>query len=242
MQWAEGEWPTYENVSGVMTGDFVLPVDLSPSTVPPRGEVGLSGADDVFDFEPGSQLPGNAFNWRLPVQKNYAISPDGQDDTLKMASSVLDLTGWDADSTRSLSQTILARRQEHTCFRFSVDVEWDGLLTGDENEVSVTALQDEAQHFDFSVAMLKRDNSEGPVPHIRFRGISTRNYRLPERFKYEDGTSPLPEALMGQKIRLQVEALDATHYAFSAGLGGCEEETDVPYYSGVVVSAYAASF
>jgi beta-xylosidase len=253
VKWPEGEWPTYQNVSGVMTGDFVLPVDPSPSTIPEQGEGGLSGADDVVDFEPGSRLPSNLFYWRLPVQKNYAISPEGHNNTLKLTSSVLNLTAWDADSTRGLGQTFLARRQEHTRFRFSVDVEWDGLLTREQNEVGVTALQDQAQHFDIGVAMLKANGSEDATPHICFRGISTTTYRLPERFKYVDKKFPMPEALLGQKVRLQVEAVNTTHYAFSAGLGGCEEETGmtvygytrgnylIPYYSGVVVGAYATS-
>jgi beta-xylosidase len=254
VEWDENEWPVYQNVSGVMAGDFVLPVNPSPSTVPEQGEGPLSGANDVIDFEPGSQLPANLFHWRLPVQKNYAISPkEDHANSLRLTSSVLNLTGWDGDSTRGLGQTFLARKQEHTRFRFSVDVEWDGLLTREQNEVGITALQDQAQHFDISVAMLKANDSEVATPHIRFRGISTTTYRLPERFKYVDEAFPMPEALMGEKVRLQVEAVNTTHYAFSAGLGGCEEETEmvvygyargnylIPYYSGVVVGAYATS-
>ena len=251
--WPEGEWPQYANVSGVMTGGFTLPMDPSPSTVPERGEGGLSEADDRIDFEPGSSLPAHLFHWRLPVTKNYAISPEGHSNTMMLRSSVLNLTSFDADSTRGLGQTFVARRQSHTRFRFSVDVEWDGLLTREQNEVGVTALQDQAQHFDLGVVMLKGNGSSEPVPHIRFRGISTTTYRLPERFKYVDEVFPMPEELRGQKVRLQVEALNTTHYAFSAGLGGCEEDTPmevygytrgnylIPYYSGVVVGVYATS-
>jgi hypothetical protein len=101
--------------------------------------------------------------------------------------------------------------------------------------------------------MLKTNASETVLPHIRFRGLSTTTYRLPSRFAYVDGTFPLPEAWRGEKVRLQVEAVNSTHYAFSAGLGGCEEETEmrvfgwtrgnylVPYYSGVVLGVYATS-
>jgi hypothetical protein len=209
----------------------------------------------VIDFEPGSNLPAHLFHWRLPVAKNYAISPDdSHNNTFKMTSSVLNLTSFDGDSTRGLGQTFLGRRQEHTRFRFSVDVEWDGLLTREQNEVGVTALQDQAQHFDLGIVMLKsNDSKDGVVPHIRFRGISTTTYRLPQRFKYVDEVFPMPEALVGEKLRLQVEAVNTTHYAFSAGLGGCEEDTEmvvygytrgnylIPYYSGVVVGAYATS-
>lgn len=253
VKWPEGEWPTFQNVSGVMSEDFALPITPNIDTVPELGEGGLNGADDVIDFEPGSKIPSHLFHWRLPVQKNYIVSPEGHENTLQLTSSVWNLTSFDGDSTRGFGQTFLARRQEHTRFRFSVDVEWDGLLTREQNEVGITALQDQAQHFDISVAMLKT-NGSGPVaPHIRFRGISTTTYRLPERFKYVDESFPLPPELLGQKVRLQVEAVNTTHYAFSAGLGGIDEENDlqvfgytrgnylIPYYSGVVVGAYATS-
>jgi beta-xylosidase len=252
--WPKGEWPRYQNVSGVMTGDWVLPQNPSPDTVPERGEGGLSEADDRVDFEPGSSLPAHIFHWRLPKRKHYKISPKGHENSLMLRSSVLNLTSFDADSTRGQGQTFIARRQAHSRFKFSVDVEYDGLLTRDQNEVGVTALQDQAQHFDISVAMLRPNGSdEAPSPHIRFRGISTTTYRLPERFKYVDESFPLPENLQGEKVRLQVEAVNTTHYSFSAGLGGSDEETEmkiygctrgnylVPYYSGVVVGPYATS-
>lgn len=235
-----------------MTGDFVLPVDPSPDRVPEQGEGGLSGADDVVDFEPGSQPPSHLFHWRLPVQKNYAISPEGHDNTLKLTSSVVNLTAWDADSTAD-SDKHSSPDDKNTRFRFSVDFDWSGLLTREQNEVGVTALQDQAQHFDISVAVLKANGSDDVKPHIRFRGISTTTYHLPERFKYVDKAFVMPEALLGQKVRLQVEAVNTTRYAFSAGLGGYEGETEmtvyghtrgnylIPYYSGVVVGAYATS-
>lgn len=253
VSWPEGAWPQYMNVSGAMAGEFVLPMTPGPATVPDRGEGGLSEADDAIDFEPGSGLPAHLFHWRLPVSKNYAISPQGHSNSLMLRSSVLNLTSFDADSTRGLGQTFVARRQSHTRFRFSVDVEWDGHLAREQNEVGVTALQDQAQHFDLGVVMLRGNASGELVPHIRFRGMSTTTYRLPERFKYVDEAFPMPRRWLGQKVRLQVEAVNTTHYAFSAGLGGCEEETAmevygyargnylVPYYSGVVVGVYATS-
>lgn len=98
-----------------------------------------------------------------------------------------------------------------------------------------------------------RNTSNQLAPHLRFRGISTTTYRLLERFKYVDDVFALPARLVGQKVRLQIEALNTTHYAFSAGRGGSEEDTSmrvygyargnylVPYYSGVVLGVYATS-
>lgn len=97
------------------------------------------------------------------------------------------------------------------------------------------------------------EGSEDVQSHIRFRGISTMTYRLPERFKYVDEAFLMPKALLDQKVILQVEAVNTTHYAFSVGLGGCDEKTEMtvyvytrgaclsPYYSGGVVGAYATS-
>ncbi|OAG00650.1 uncharacterized protein CC84DRAFT_1199472 [Paraphaeosphaeria sporulosa] len=251
--WLSGAWPTYKYVSGTMTGGFALPMDLNPLTIPAGGEGGLSEADDKIDFAPGSALTPHLFHWRLPVTKNYAISLENHTNSMMLRSSVLNLTSFDGDSTRGLGQTFVARCQSHTRFRFSVDVEGDGLLTREQNEVGVTVLQDQAQHFDLGVVMLKTNGSGDLAPHIRFRGICTTTYRLPERFKYVDEVLPPPEGSMRQKVRLQVEAVNTTHYAFSAGLGGCEEDTPmeiygytrgnylIPYYSGVVVGAYATS-
>ena len=254
--WPEGEFPTFMNISGTMTGDFVLPMNPSPDTIPGMGEGVLAGTDDVIDFAPGSNLPAHLFHWRLPVERNYAISPEGHENSLMMRSSRYNLTSFDGDSTRGLGQTFVARRQAHSRFRFSVDVDWQGLLTREENEVGVTALQGQAQHFDIGVVMLQSNSSEGGIePHIRFRGISETTYRLPSRFKHVDETFPLAPHLRdeGQKLRFQVEAVNTTHYAFSAGAGGVDEDTEmtvygytrgnylVPYYSGVVVGPYATS-
>ncbi|KAI6838504.1 glycoside hydrolase family 43 protein [Hortaea werneckii] len=258
VEWPEGEWPTFMNVSGEMTGDFVLPMNPSLDTLPDQGEGVLAGSDDVIDFALGTTLPAHLFHWRLPIPKNYAISPEGHPNSLMMCSSRYNLTSFDGDSTRGLGQTFVARRQAHSRFRFSVDVEYDGLLTREANEVGITALQGQSQHFDIGVVMLKTNSSSsegGNVqPHIRFRGISETAYRLPSRFKYVDETFPLPEHLChGQKLRFQVEAVNTTHYAFSAGLGGVKGETEmttygytrgnylIPYYSGVVVGSYATS-
>lgn len=139
--WPEGGWPRYKNISGTMTGTFTLPMDPGPQTVPSRGEGGLSDADDAIDFPPNTTLPPHLFHWRLPVAKTYAVSPENHTNTLMLHSSVLNLTSFDADSTRGQSQTFLARRQSHSRFRFSVDIAWD-LLARADNEVGVSALQD----------------------------------------------------------------------------------------------------
>jgi beta-xylosidase len=260
VHWPTGEYPTFMNVSGTMSGKFNLSQPPGEQTLPTRGEGYSPSGNDIINFEPGSTLPPHLFHWRLPVSKNYAISPAGdgnfdRTNSLMLRSSVLNLTAFDADSTRGRGQTFLARKQAHTRFRYSVDVTWAS-LTRLENEVGVTALQDQAQHFDLGVVMLQSTNGSGLEPHLRFRGISTTTYRLPERFKYVNNATPLSSAMRSaSKLRLQVEALNTTHYAFSAGSVGDDADADVdmtvmgyakgnnliPYYSGVVVGVYATS-
>lgn len=261
VHWPSNEFPTFQNVSGMMSGNFTLPQPSGPQTLPKKGEGYSPSGDDIIDFEPGSTLPPHLFHWRLPVSRNYAISPssDGnfeRKSSLMLRSSVLNLTAFDADSTRGRGQTFLARKQAHSRFRYSVDVERAG-LTKLENEVGVSALQDQAQHFDLGIVMLPSSGNEtGLEPHLRFRGISTSTYRLPERFKYVNEATSLSKAMKdAPKIRLQIEALNTTHYAFSAGAVGIDDVTDVemtilgyakgqnliPYYSGVVLGVYATS-
>ncbi|KAK8084746.1 hypothetical protein PG997_006017 [Apiospora hydei] len=284
VKWEEGGWPEFAPISGTMKGNFSLPEvasdDAFTHLTPDKRAPLRVGSNDAIDFAPGSTLPPHLFHWRLPVARNYALSPSERPGTLRLSSSRLNLTGFDGDSTRGWGQTFLARKQAHTRFRFSVDVEWWGNYDDDgdderrkmareDQEVGVTALQDQSQHFDLGIVMLKTDHGSGGgagadvAPHMRFRGISTTPFRLPERMKWVDERYPLPKEWWspdggagGGRIRLQVEALNTTHYAFSAGLvpngadesdieitvfGHCRGNQLVPYYSGVVVGVYATS-
>ncbi|KAH7309864.1 glycosyl hydrolase [Stachybotrys elegans] len=260
VKWEEGQWPEFTNISGTIQGDFQLP----PPDEDAFAELAASirvGSDDVIDFEPGSSLPLHLFHWRLPVAKNYKVSPEERPGTLLLRSSRLNMTGFDGDSSRGWGQTLLARKQAHSRFRFSVDVEWEGLLTRADQEVGVTLLQDQSQHFDVGLVMLETDAANGSQrlsPHIRFRGISTTPFRLPERMKWVDDKFAFPATWSSKgdsRIRLQIEALNTTHYEFSAGLvdghleaevemeifGHCRGNQLVPFYSGTVVGAYATS-
>ncbi|KAG8165853.1 hypothetical protein KVR01_004405 [Diaporthe batatas] len=244
--WEEGEFPVFTPVTGDMSG-WPLP----PEAHLEEGEGELSDADDVVTFSPGSELPIHFVHWRLPKSRNYRVSPPGHENTLALKSSVLNLTAFDADFALGRGQTFVGRRMAHSLFRFRVDVDWVDTLTKEEMEVGVSAIQDQAQHFDLGIVMLK-SNGSGPLrPHLRFRGISETPYRATQNPPNE--AFPLPEEWEGHKISLQIEAANSTHFAFSAGLAGSGEEAEmevyghcmgtelVPYYSGVVLGVYATS-
>ncbi|KAI1401582.1 beta-xylosidase [Hypoxylon fuscum] len=247
--WEAGEWPVFTPVSGEVSG-WPLPA----AAVPEQGEGQLSAADDAVTFAPGSSLPIHFVHWRLPVARNYAVSPAGHWNALALKSSVLNLTGFDGDFALGRGQTFVGRRVAHSLFRFRVDVDWADSLTKEDMEVGVSAIQDQAQHFDLGVVMLRSQgqgnsgSSVGLQPHIRFRGHSETPFRGLTNAPSE--AYPLPDEWAGQKLTLQIEAVNSTHFAFSAGLAGeedlrvfghCRGDELVPYYSGVVLGVYATS-
>ncbi|KAJ4345606.1 uncharacterized protein N0V89_011739 [Didymosphaeria variabile] len=280
VDWPEGEFPIFQNVSGTMTGDFTLPQPSGPETVPREGNGQLVDANDEVDFEPGCQTPPHFLHWRIPHQKNYKVSPQGHNNTLALRSSMLNLTGFDGDSSLGRGQTFVSRRQSHTLFKFSVEVDWKGYLTRDSEEAGITIFQDQSQHFNIGVVLLSStepknqtsgtiyplpENEFGPIPeltraipdaepkpYIRFGGISESSFRRKNATRWVEELTELPEEWTDSKLKFQIEAINTTHYSFSAGAAGSSGvdlrvfgytrgELMVPVYSGTTVGAYATS-
>lgn len=184
--------------------------------------------DDLFTLSSplSSQLPPHFTHYRLPIAQNYAIiSPTDptRSNALRLTSSALNLTSYDGYFTGGQGQTFVGRRQEHTRFVFGVDFDYSG-LSAMEDEAGLTLFVVQRYHFDMGVIMLPslvetEDDDEGDdgglAPHLRIRGMSGSD---------ANGTvvvslsSLLGAATQTQKvIRLQIEAVNETHFAFSAG-------------------------
>jgi hypothetical protein len=112
------------------------------------------------------------------------------------------------------------RVQTDTLFSFSVDVVlFEPKLQGEE--VGVTAFLTQMQHLDLGIVLLPTSNygSKGEAklaPHLRFRVTN-----VPDLTGDFNGTVPtvikaLPESWLNAPIRLQVDAVNETHYALSA--------------------------
>lgn len=236
VSWPEGEFPVFAPVRGELSG-WPLPVEAVPS----GGEGQLSDSDDMVTFPPGSALPIHFLHWRLPRTRNYIVSPKGYHHTLGLKSSVLNLTAFDADYSLGRGQTFVGRKMAHSLFKYSVDVDWAESLTKEEMEVGVSAIQDQAQHFDLGVVML-RDDDDDLKPFLRFRGHSETPYR--GRTDVPTEVFPLPSNWAKKKLTMQIEAVNSTHFVFSAGpvsrhgeadlktFGYCRGTDLVPYYSG----------
>ncbi|RSL93480.1 hypothetical protein CEP52_013244 [Fusarium oligoseptatum] len=244
--WEEGEFPVFSNVTGTMSG-WKLP----PKSYIDEGEGQLNGADDFVTFPPRSKLPIHFVHLRLPKSRNYKVSPRGHANSLALKSSVLNLTAFDGDFALGRGQTFIGRRMAHSMFKYSVEIDWSKSLKKEEMEVGVSLFQDQSQHIDLGIVMLKPKGSDSLRPHLRFRGRSETPYRgssvIPEN------SVPIPGKWVGKQLRLEIETKNSTHFEFRAGLAGstgqeevkvlghCRGTDVVPYYSGAILGVYATT-
>ncbi|PSN65212.1 beta-xylosidase [Corynespora cassiicola Philippines] len=283
VEWPEGEFPIFTNVSGTIDVPGRLPQPSGSDTVPEEGfhDGQLVNANDEVDFPPNSTLPPHFLHWRIPHTKNYKVSPSGHPNTLSLRSSMLNLTGYDGDSSLGRGQTYVSRRQSHSLFTFSVEIDWSQ-LSRDSEEAGVAIMQDQSQHFDIGIKLLSslepKNQTSGtiwlippteevgyinetvrvvpdaePKPYIRFGGIGITSFRRANQTAWVEEVTELPEEwLADKKLKFQIEAVNTTHYSFSAGPAGAEGDDlrifgytkgnlMVPIYSGTTVGAYATS-
>ncbi|RYP62268.1 hypothetical protein DL769_007379 [Monosporascus sp. CRB-8-3] len=186
----------------------------------------LNGVGDLVLSSPGSKLPIHIVHHRLPKPRNYVVPPPDHPNTLALGSSGLNLTGFNGDFARDRGKTFIGRWTAHSLFRFRGEVNWTDSLEKGEMEVGVSAFQDQSQHFDLGVVMHRppqqqddgacpEENDSLPCPHLRFRRISQTPYRALTGMPSD--VFPMPEEWTGRKLTQQIETVNSTHYAFSAG-------------------------
>lgn len=193
------------------------------------------GSDDEITFDSNTTLPNHFVYNRFPDLTAYTISPSGHPNTLALSPSILNLTGNDARSAAT-PQTFVGRRQEHIEFIFEVNLEFDS--TQDQAEAGVTVFLNQAQHFDLGVVQLTPDsaaragltslsaggdNDTATSPYIRLRTVTANSTNSGATDPY---SSPaiLPLNASTTQVKLQVEAVNHTTYAFRYADGGdCSE-------------------
>lgn len=115
--WPKDGWPIASQVRGIMSG----PLPLANRNV--SGEGLFAGEADVVDFVPGSSIPKHFDFWRTPAKPNsFTVSPPNKPNTLRLTASRANLTG-DANFNATDGLTLVTRRQAHTLFNFTVDLE-----------------------------------------------------------------------------------------------------------------------
>ncbi|KAF6821109.1 xylosidase arabinofuranosidase [Colletotrichum plurivorum] len=243
VSWPEeaGSWPAFlEPVRGQM--NTPLPEQSGNSSTTPA-----AGEPDVVDFEPKSTLPAHWLHIRYPDDSAYSISAPGHENTLQLALSPRNLSSpISRNSTLPNAITFVGRRQTDTLFSFSVDLAFKPRTSAEEAGVSVYL--DEKRHIDFAIVALGNATNDR---QLRLRSFSSKqNTTVPD-----DVIAPLPKAVAADaSVRLEIQAVNGTHYAFLAGVGGIDaEETEmavVAYslsslvsggYTGTVVGVYGTT-
>ncbi|KAI9148449.1 Non-reducing end alpha-L-arabinofuranosidase BoGH43A [Paramyrothecium foliicola] len=234
--WPKNAWPVVDQIRGEMVG--------WPS--PKRGkghkiQGRWSGDDDAINFTPSSSWPLHFTHWRYPIEGTYDISPKEHPDSLRLKSSVLNLTALNGNYAGPSGQTFVSRRQEHTLFSFSVVIDFDP--TKEEEEAGVSTFLTQNHHLDLGVVLLP-DAAQKLVKHFRFRGIS-----------YDEVPAPLivpvPEKWSDEPLRLGITAANMTHFWFSAGPARRQSETQTFMiasnhvvswgFTGVLLGVYATT-
>jgi beta-xylosidase len=238
VRWDEDGWVRVEGngVQGIMDGP--LPGDAE-ADIP--GEGAWHDAPDAVDFEPGTDLPSHFVHIRLPVQTAYVVSPAGREGELQLVASERSLST-KGGGNMTEGTTFVGRRQVDSLFTFSVDIDFEPMGLGEE--AGVTVYLDEARHIDLGIVL--GENGEHLVGLRAFS--SNKNMTAPK---------PVAAALQETtgKIRLEIQAANATHYTFSAGRVGPSGDAAINMqavgvaaadlvsggYTGTLLGAYATA-
>lgn len=226
-RWDEGEWPVLQPVSGNNTAWPFPP--LNPD-VP--GDGPLNDAPDNYPFDvAGEPLPKHFMHWRVPRDGAFTTTDAG----LEIIPSRNNLTGipWsdeDVYLTGRRGLSFVGRRQTHTLFDFSVDVDFAPEAVG--QEAGITVFLTQVNHIDVSVVLLEGEDDE---PELFFRTRA-------------EGTTTPPEpslvAVPGNwtaPYTLHIEAQDPTSYTLSAS-HGCSRRLEIGTASSSLVSGGNGSF
>lgn len=206
VSWPKGQFPVADQVRGRMSGP--LPQARPQPRRPGPPDTGLvPGKAEFVDFKPGSSIPKSWLWWRAPFNpSDFQVSPEGHPNTLQIASSRANMTG-DAtfNATREGLNGIF-RRQEHTYFNFTVDLDPSfGSTAGDEFGVSNFLNQD--QHVDLGILYTNVSDSDC-TPTFRFRA---RSARAPEP---KDVFVPVPKEWLRGTISVRISSTSESKYSF----------------------------
>ncbi|KXJ87842.1 glycoside hydrolase family 43 protein [Microdochium bolleyi] len=216
--WEKDQWPRLQPVRGKMTSAWPLP----PRSRALPGDGPFNSDPDVYDFPPGKPIPRNLVHWRVPRAGAFTIGPKPHGG-LVIVPSRANLTGipFSTDQIELSGQRGIAfvgRRQTHTLFSFSVDIDFKPGAAG--HEAGVTVFLTQVNHIDLGVVASaapagsrRRSSTSKPSLALRFRAFGTGSAPQPN-------VVPLPAAWLrsdgSTSLRLQIDTLNTTHYSLSA--------------------------
>ena len=198
-KWEKGQWPV---LGGPIRGKMEAP--LPPVNKNIRGSGAFVKDPDYYKFSPGSFIPSHFSYWRFPQTQNYAVSPKGHPNTLRLLPSRANLTG-DATFVPTDGITFIGRRQTDTLFTYSVDVNYSPSEIGEESGATLFLTQ--SYHVDLGIVRLNKTGT-----YLRFRAEG------PNAPK--ETVVPISQNWCDQGMQLQIQAYNITHFSFSAGPKG----------------------
>ncbi|KAK1463748.1 beta-xylosidase [Colletotrichum cuscutae] len=234
--WNEGKWPYFTPIEGKMSGwemplenmdiegpGYILHLFPLKKTSANQASPWISLGEiegDAFDFSPDSTLPAHFTYWRYPIESSYIVSPPEKPNSLRLIPSKLNLTALNGNYAGPDGQTFIGRRQQDTLFSYSVELDFQP--TEEEEEAGVTV-------FLTTQAFPGQNLTTGGNPtdlklQFRFRAMSY--VAVPT-----DIVAPVPEDWLDKPLRLEIRAVNMTHYSFSAGPAGSAFQTKTLLYA-----------
>jgi beta-xylosidase len=163
---------------------------------------------DDYGFE-GDSLPLHFMHFRFPPEDMYTISEDG----LEVNPSFYNLTG-DQSFEPSDRLSYVGRRQTDTYFTYYVDIEYEPETEGEE--AGVTLFANQWQHADLGLVLL-----DGKLQaRLRSTAFGADNTTIDSAGS--ETIVDVPEELVGETIRLQIQTASDTEFEFSFG-AACED-------------------
>ncbi|KAK4547115.1 hypothetical protein LTR36_001336 [Oleoguttula mirabilis] len=203
---------------------------------------------DVIDFTPGSSIAPHFLFWRYPENNTFIVSPEGHPDALQIRPAPANLTGIPQSNETSISGhlglPLIARRQTHTLFSFSVDLSFSPRQSDQEAGISVFLTQ--LNHIDLGIARSAAANlsGNGSESSLEFRLRTETTRTVNSTIPASTQVTPLPVSWsQSGAIRLQIHTANDTHYAFSAfPANNANAKIILGYFSAIVVSGGSGEF
>lgn len=165
----------------------------------------------MVDFREGQGLPRNWVHHRIPVPSSFVVSPGRHPNSLQLVPSAANLTGNEKVKVAD-GLTFVGRRQTATLFGFSVDVEFEARMAGEE--AGITVFRSQEQHVDLSI-IAGESGAAGVVPAARQLRFRATTFGRPDMTAPEEVVVEIPTSWLRGPIRLVVEAGGGERYNFS---------------------------
>ncbi|GJE90826.1 glycoside hydrolase family 43 protein [Phanerochaete sordida] len=216
--WEEGQFPVFNGATPGrahidMTGP--LPPSQKPTLTDSTDPLVGHSQHVIFPSGPKASLadiPRQLVYYRLPDFSKFSVSPPGHPNSLRIMGSAESITGSGGIGT----STFIARRQDAVEFTAEATLEFAPDLADSavaQEEAGLTLFIQRTQHFDIGVVALP--SASGQLSNfVRLRTFSANSSADGMSDAYsQPGILPLAGGV--KKLRLRVQAVNASTYAFS---------------------------